>query len=110
MTSRRTLAAAILGALIATTAHAEGDVEAGRYKAQTCLGCHGINAYGNGIRPLTTPVDDATLSDPLRADAIKDIVTEYGKVTVVWWTHKIGGLHRNDFVMAAKTDDLYSQQ
>lgn len=47
MTSRRTLAAAILGAMLATTAHAEGDVEAGRYKAQTCLGCHGIDAYGN---------------------------------------------------------------
>lgn len=44
------------------------------------------------------------------ADHHPMIVTEYGKATVVWWTHKIGGLHRNDFVMAAKTDDLYSQQ
>ena len=34
------------------------------------------------------------------------LVTEWGKVTVDWWTHKIGGLHRNDFVMAAKTDRL----
>ena len=34
------------------------------------------------------------------------IVTEYGKVTVSWWTHKIKGLHRNDFIMAAKTDLL----
>lgn len=34
------------------------------------------------------------------------IVTEWGKVTVQWWTHKIGGLHQNDFVMAAKTDEL----
>src|SRR5512138_2979270 len=24
------------------------------------------------------------------------IVTEWGKVTVNWWTHKIGGLHKND--------------
>lgn len=47
MTLRRTLAAAILGTMVATTVHAEGDVEAGRYKAQTCLGCHGIDAYGN---------------------------------------------------------------
>jgi len=31
-----------------------------------------------------------------------------GKVTVSWWTHKIGGLHRNDFIMAAKTDRLFS--
>ena len=35
------------------------------------------------------------------------ILTEYGKVTVRWWTHKIGGLHRNDFVMAARTDRAY---
>jgi len=33
-----------------------------------------------------------------------EITTGWGKVTVQWWTHKIGGLHRNDFVMAAKTD------
>ena len=32
------------------------------------------------------------------------LLTEWGKVTVTWWTHKIGGLHRNDFVMARKTD------
>jgi len=34
------------------------------------------------------------------------IITEYGRATVNWWTHKIGGLHRNDFIMAAKTDEL----
>ena len=37
------------------------------------------------------------------------IVLEWGKVTVNWWTHKIGGLHKNDFIMAARTDDLYSK-
>ncbi len=36
------------------------------------------------------------------------IITEWGKVTVNWWTHKIGGLHLNDFIMAAKTDELFS--
>jgi 4a-hydroxytetrahydrobiopterin dehydratase len=35
------------------------------------------------------------------------ILTEWGKVTVTWWTHKIKGLHRNDFIMAAKTDQRY---
>ena len=35
------------------------------------------------------------------------IVTEWGRVTLDWWTHKIGGLHKNDFIMAAKTDELY---
>lgn len=37
------------------------------------------------------------------------LLTEWGKVTVAWWTHKIRGLHRNDFVMAAKTDRLYEE-
>lgn len=35
------------------------------------------------------------------------LLTEWGKVTITWWTHKIKGLHRNDFIMAAKTDLLY---
>ena len=35
------------------------------------------------------------------------LLTEWGKVTVTWWTHKITGLHRNDFIMAAKTDQMY---
>lgn len=34
------------------------------------------------------------------------IITEYGRVTVNWWTHKIKGLHQNDFIMAAKTDEV----
>jgi 4a-hydroxytetrahydrobiopterin dehydratase len=35
------------------------------------------------------------------------ILTEWGKVMVTWWTHKVGGLGRKDFAMAAKTDQLY---
>ena len=35
------------------------------------------------------------------------IITGYGRVTVDWWTHKIGGLHKNDFIMAAKTDERF---
>ncbi|PCI57835.1 MAG: 4a-hydroxytetrahydrobiopterin dehydratase [Gammaproteobacteria bacterium] len=34
------------------------------------------------------------------------ILTEWGKVTVRWWTHTIGGLHLNDFILAAKTEQL----
>jgi len=37
------------------------------------------------------------------------LLTEWGRTTVSWWTHKIKGLHRNDFVMAAKTDALYAR-
>ncbi|GCE27746.1 putative pterin-4-alpha-carbinolamine dehydratase [Dictyobacter alpinus] len=35
------------------------------------------------------------------------LLTEWGSVGVAWWTHKIHGLHRNDFIMAAKTDEIY---
>lgn len=35
------------------------------------------------------------------------LLTEWGRVTVSWWTHKIRGLHRNDFILAARTDELY---
>jgi 4a-hydroxytetrahydrobiopterin dehydratase len=31
----------------------------------------------------------------------------WGRATVTWWTHKIRGLHQNDFIMAAKTDERY---
>lgn len=34
------------------------------------------------------------------------LLTEWGQVTVNWWTHAIGGLHHNDFIMAAKTDEI----
>lgn len=34
------------------------------------------------------------------------LLTEWGKVTVTWWSHSIKGLHRNDFVMAARTDTV----
>jgi 4a-hydroxytetrahydrobiopterin dehydratase len=37
------------------------------------------------------------------------ILTEWGKVTVRWWTHKIKGLHRNDFILAAKTDSAFAE-
>lgn len=32
------------------------------------------------------------------------LLTEWGKVTVTWWSHEAGGLHKNDFIMAARTD------
>jgi 4a-hydroxytetrahydrobiopterin dehydratase len=37
------------------------------------------------------------------------LTTEWGKVTVTWWTHAINGLHRNDFIMATRTDEIYPQ-
>ena len=36
------------------------------------------------------------------------LITEWGSVKVTWWTHKIKNLHRNDFVMAAKSDLIFT--
>jgi 4a-hydroxytetrahydrobiopterin dehydratase len=37
------------------------------------------------------------------------LLTEWGRVTVTWWTHAVNGLHKNDLIMAAKTDRVASQ-
>jgi 4a-hydroxytetrahydrobiopterin dehydratase len=37
------------------------------------------------------------------------LIVAWGKVTVQWWTHVVKGLHKNDFIMAAKTDLYYTQ-
>jgi len=34
------------------------------------------------------------------------ITLTWGEATITWYTHKIEGLHQNDFIMAAKTDEL----
>jgi 4a-hydroxytetrahydrobiopterin dehydratase len=36
------------------------------------------------------------------------LLTEWGRVTVRWWTHKIRNLHVNDLIMGAKTDQLFN--
>lgn len=35
-----------------------------------------------------------------------EILTEWGKVTVTWWTHSVNGLSPGDFAMAAKVDTV----
>jgi len=35
-----------------------------------------------------------------------DLHVAWGRVVVETWTHKIHGLHKNDFVLAAKTDAI----
>ena len=37
------------------------------------------------------------------------ITIEWGQVCLEWWSHKIKGLHMNDFVCAAKSDELFSK-
>jgi len=38
------------------------------------------------------------------------LLLSYGQVTVNWWSHSIAGLHHNDFVLAAKTDEIFKPQ
>ena len=42
-----------------------------------------------------------------KEDHHPEIILEWGKVTVTWWSHKIKGLHKNDFICASKTDALF---
>lgn len=41
------LVSAVCGLLVPALAHAEGDPEAGKFKSNTCTGCHGIPGYNN---------------------------------------------------------------
>jgi 4a-hydroxytetrahydrobiopterin dehydratase len=77
-----------------------------------------LNEVG-GINRLTRVFEFANFADALeftnRIGRLAEdeghhpaLLTEWGRTTVSWWTHKIKGLHRNDFIMAAKTDELYS--
>ena len=38
-----------------------------------------------------------------------DIAIHWNRVDLVLWTHKIGGLHENDFILAAKIDRLLEE-
>jgi len=73
----------------------------------------------NGVRRLERvfriPGWDAPLAFTLAVGALAAeedhhprLVTEWNRVTVSWWTHAIRGLHRNDFIMAARTDALFA--
>ncbi|WP_417579862.1 4a-hydroxytetrahydrobiopterin dehydratase [Nitrincola sp.] len=39
-----------------------------------------------------------------------DLLTSWGKVEVVWYTHKIGGLQQGDFLSAIETELLYQRE
>ena len=82
----------------------------------------GDQIFGLELRHLGQDLGDAhhprpgQVQDQLRARLLDiaereqhhpDLHVAWGKVVVEVWTHKIKGLHRNDFIMAAKTDQLY---
>lgn len=39
-----------------------------------------------------------------------DIYISYNKVKIVLWTHSIGGLSENDFILASKIDKMYESK
>ncbi len=42
--------------LLTSLSFAGGDVEAGKYKAETCLGCHGVPSYTNVYPTYSVPL------------------------------------------------------
>ncbi len=54
LTARRAVLAGL--ALVASSVHAAGDVGAGRIKANTCMGCHGIPNYSNAYPTYRVPL------------------------------------------------------
>ena len=60
--------------------------------------------FGNFVKAVDfvnkiTPVAEAEGHHP-------DLVVRWGEVGVELWTHAIGGLSENDFIMAAKIDQV----
>ena len=58
-------------------------------------------------RNLKVEVHEGRVTVDATAVPVRNILTEWGKVTVSWWSHKIRGLHRNDLILAARTDEVY---
>ena len=64
-----------------------------------------VFTFGNFTQALDFTVRVGQMAD--QQNHHPSLLTEWGKVTVRWWTHVLGGLHRNDYVCAAKTEQLY---
>lgn len=64
--------------------------------------------FGNFMEALAFTKRVGRLAE--RAQHHPKICTEWGRAKVTWTTHKIHGLHRNDFIMAARTDRLFASQ
>lgn len=53
-------------------------------------------AFTNAVAELATQINHHPV-----------LIVEYASVTVIWWSHEIQGLHKNDFIMASKTSLLF---
>ena len=77
----------------------------------------GWDVIDNGVKKLKKEFSFSNYSDSVdfsnkvaemaeQEDHHPQIILEWGKVTVIWWSHKIKGLHKNDFICAAKTNNI----
>ena len=77
----------------------------------------GWDVIDDGVKKLEKEFSFSNYSDSVdfsnkvadmaeQEDHHPQIILEWGKVTVIWWSHKIKGLHKNDFICAAKTNNL----
>jgi len=64
--------------------------------------------FGNFMEALAFTKRLGRLAE--RAQHHPSILIEWGHARVTWTTHKIHGLQRNDFIMAARTDRLFDLQ
>ncbi len=64
-------------------------------------------AFGFGNFSQAVAFTDAVAGQAEKEDHHPALLTEWGRVTVTWWTHRVRGLQLEDFVMARKTDELY---
>ena len=63
-----------------------------------------VFAFKNFAEAITFTTEVATLAEQEKHHPF--IMINYNEVTLRWWTHKVQGLHLNDFIMAAKVDGL----
>lgn len=70
------------------------------------LQCH--YRFENFMQAMAFASDIARLAEQVNHHPTLRI--EWGKVCVCWWSHDLKGLHFNDFVMAAKTDQVFNNQ
>lgn len=64
-----------------------------------------VFAFRDFVQAMTFAINVGRLAEKEQHHPL--MIIEYGKVTVDWWTHKVKGLHLNDFIMAAKIDQVY---
>lgn len=66
-----------------------------------------VFTFSDFIAAMAFSVKVGTVAE--KADHHPAVLTEWGKVTVSWWSHSLGGLSEKDFEMAGRTSGLYEK-